>query len=161
MFSYGCSHCYEFEPIIKQWGKQQAGDVDFWFFPAVWSKAMKLYAKAFYTIDELDVAEKIHFPLFTAIEIEQKSIRNESDLANFFASYGVGKKAFTETFNSTVVEDQVRQAEERVRSYKPAGVPEVVVNGKYRVDRMRAGGQKAMLEVIDYLVEKERAALKK
>jgi thiol:disulfide interchange protein DsbA len=161
MFSYGCSHCYEFEPLIKQWGKQQAGDVDFWFFPAVWSKAMKLYAKAFYVADELDVAGKIHFPLFTAVVIEQKSIRNESDLADFFASYGVGKKAFTEAFNSTVVADQVKQAEERVRSYKPAGVPEVVVNGKYRVDRMRAGGQKAMLEVIDYLVEKERAALEK
>lgn len=161
MFSYGCSHCYEFEPIIKGWGKQQADDVDFWFFPAVWSRAMKLYAKAFYTIDELDVAGKIHLPLFTAIVIEQRSIRNESDLANFFASYGVGKKAFTEAFNSTAVEDQARQAEERVRSYKPAGVPEVVVNGKYRVDRMRAGGYQQMLEVIDYLVEKERAALKK
>jgi cyclophilin family peptidyl-prolyl cis-trans isomerase len=161
MFSYGCSHCYEFEPLIKQWGKQQAGDVDFWFFPAVWSKAMKLYAKAFYVANELDVAGKIHFPLFTAVVIDQKSIRNENDLADFFASYGVGKKAFTEAFNSTVVADQVKQAEERVRSYKPAGVPEVVVNGKYRVDRMRAGGQKAMLEVIDYLVEKERAALEK
>ncbi len=160
LFSYGCSHCYEFEPLIKQWGKQQADDVDFWFFPAVWSKSMNLYAKAFYTADELKVAEKIHLPLFTAIVIKHESIRNESDLADFFAQHGVERKAFTETFNSTSVETRANHAEERIRLYKPAGVPEIIVNGKYRVERMRAGGLTEMLAVVEYLVNKERATLK-
>jgi len=35
-------------------------------------------------------------------------------------------------------------------------VPEIIVNGKYRVDRMHAGGLKEMLAVMDYLVNKER-----
>ncbi|MCK5479899.1 MAG: thiol:disulfide interchange protein DsbA/DsbL, partial [Gammaproteobacteria bacterium] len=156
----GCSHCYEFEPLIKQWGKQQADDVDFWFFPAVWSKSMNLYAKAFYTADELKVAEKIHLPLFTAIVIKHESIRNESDLADFFVQHGVERKAFTETFNSTSVETRANHAEERIRLYKPAGVPEIIVNGKYRVERMRAGGLTEMLAVVEYLVNKERATLK-
>jgi cyclophilin family peptidyl-prolyl cis-trans isomerase/protein-disulfide isomerase len=161
LFSYGCPHCYEFEPLVKEWGKQQAGDVDFWFSPAVWSKSMELYAKAFYTARELDVEEKIHLPLFTAIVIKQKSIRNESDLADFFAQHGVDKKVFTETFNSAAVEKKARHAEERVRLYKPVGVPEIIVNGKYRVDRMRAGGLTEMLAVAEYLVNKERAILEK
>ena len=46
-----------------------------------------------------------------------------------------------------------------MRSYKPAGAPEIIVNGKYRVDRMRAGGQVEMLAVVDFLVAKERANL--
>ena len=161
LFSYGCTHCYEFEPIIKQWGKQQASDVDFWHFPAVWNESMKLYARAFYAAHEFNVAEKIHLPLFTAIVIEHKRLSNESELAVFFANYGVDKKAFTKAFNSTAVENQVKQAEARVRSYKPAGVPEIIVNGKYRIDRMRAGGQTEMLAVVDFLINKERARLKK
>lgn len=161
MFSYGCPHCYEFEPLIKAWGKQQASDVDFWFFPAVWNEPMKLYARAFYAAHELNVAEKIHLPLFNAIVIEQKTLGNESDLANFFANYGVDKKVFARAFNSTAVENQVKQAEARVRRYKPASVPEIVVNGKYRIDRMRAGGQTEMLAVADFLIHKERAMLKK
>ena len=161
MFSYGCPHCYEFEPLIKEWGSQQADDVDFWFFPAVWSASMKLYARAFYAAEELDVSEKIHLPLFNTIVIEQKSIRNESDLADFFAKHGVDKEAFIETINSTGVETRATHAEERVRLYKPAGVPEIIVNGKYRVDRMRAGGLTEMLAVTEYLVNKERATLKK
>ena len=161
MFSYGCPHCYEFDAPIKAWSKQQSGDVDFWVFPAVWNKSMELYAGAFYAARELKVEEKIHQPLFTAIVIEQKSIRNESDLAEFFAKHGVDKKAFTEALNSTAVKTRVKHAEERVRLYKPVGVPEIIVNGKYRVDRMRAGGLTEMLAVTEYLVNKERAGLKK
>jgi len=161
MFSYGCPHCYEFEPLVKGWGNDQADDVDFWYFPAVWNRPMKLYARAFYTAQELGVSDKVHMPLFTAIVIENKNIRDEVDLANFFSKYGVDKKVFSETFNSSKVNELANKAEERVRSYKPVGVPEIVVNGKYRVDRMRAGGMAEKLAVTEYLVNKERAALNK
>jgi cyclophilin family peptidyl-prolyl cis-trans isomerase len=161
MFSYGCPHCYEFEPLIDEWAKQQSSDIDFWYFPAVWNKPMKLYARAFYAARELNVAEKIHLPLFSALVVEQKNIRNESDLADFFANYGVDKNAFTEAFNSSTVENQASQAESRVSSYKPVGVPEIIINGKYRIDRMRAGGLSEMLAVAEFLINKERAMLKK
>ena len=158
MFSYGCPHCYEFETSVKGWARQQSGDVDFWVFPAVWNKSMALYAGAFYAARELNVEQKIHLPLFTAIVVEQKNIRNEADLAEFFAQHGVDKKAFTDAFNSDEVKTRVKYAEERVRLYKPVGVPEIIVNGKYRIDRMRAGGLTEMLAVADYLVKKERSS---
>jgi len=161
MFSYGCPHCYEFEPVIREWGKQQDRDVDFWYFPAVWNESMKLYARAFYAARELNVAEIIHHPLFTAVVVEQGRLSNEGELAEFFSRYGVDKKAFAEAFSSSIVDEQVKQAEARVRSYKPAGVPEIIVNGKYRVDRMRAGGQREMLAVVDFLIEEERAMQEK
>lgn len=161
MFSYGCAHCYEFEPLVKRWSKAQGKDVDFWFFPAVWNKPMKLLAKAFYVAHELNVSEKIHLSLFSKVVLEQQSVRNENDLAEFFEKHGVDKNAFSEAFNSEAVEDKVIQAESRVKKYKPVGVPEIVVNGKYRVDRMRAGGQEEMLDVVNFLVNKERAILKK
>jgi thiol:disulfide interchange protein DsbA len=161
MFSYGCPHCYEFEPVVKDWSRQQADDVDFWFFPAVWNAPMKLYARAFYTAEKLGVTAKIHDPLFTAIVPEQQSIRDEKDLSEFFAKQGVDKAAFTEAFSSPEVTTKVEYAEERVRLYKPVGAPEIVVNGKYRVDRMHAGGLVEMLAVTEFLIDKERAALKK
>jgi cyclophilin family peptidyl-prolyl cis-trans isomerase/predicted DsbA family dithiol-disulfide isomerase len=161
MFSYGCPHCFEFEPLVKNWSKQQDSDVDFWFFPAVWNKPMKLLAQAFYTAQELNVTEKIHLPLFSKVVLEQQSVRDEGDLADLFEKYGVNKKDFSQAFNSKTVTEQVVKAEQRVADYKPVGVPEIVVNGKYRIDRMRAGGQAEMLAVVDFLIKKERAALDK
>jgi cyclophilin family peptidyl-prolyl cis-trans isomerase/protein-disulfide isomerase len=159
MFSYGCPHCYEFEPMVREWSDRQAEDVDFWFFHAVWSEAMKLYARAFYTAKQLGVGDRIHAPLFTALVQEHRSIRNEADLADFFAARGVDKAAFTEAFNSDEVDQGVQYAEQRVRLYHPSGVPEIVVNGKYRVDRMHAGGLAEMLTITEFLVDRERKAL--
>jgi cyclophilin family peptidyl-prolyl cis-trans isomerase len=161
MFSYGCPHCYEFEPLIKEWSEKQSSDIDFWFFPAVWNEPMKLFARAFYTAHHLDIAKKIHLPLFRAVVVEHKNLSKESELADFFGNYGVESKIFTEAFNSTDVANQVKLAEERVSHYKPAGAPEIIVNGKYRIDRMRAGGTKEMLAVADYLVNKERITIGK
>lgn len=153
-------HCYEFEPLVKHWGSEQGSEVDFWFFPAAWSKGMKLYAQAFYAAIELGVAERIHMPLFKAIVIDQRSIRDENDMAAFFAEYGITEAAFRETFNLDKVKEQVSQAEQRVRDYQPSGVPEIVVNGRYRIDRARAGGYEGMLKVAEYLIEKERTERK-
>lgn len=161
MFSYGCPHCYEFEPFIKQWAENQAKDVDFWYFPAVWNKPMELFARAFYVAKDLNVEQKIHLPLFSAIAVEHKLIGNETELANFFAKFNVDKKAFIKAFKSKNVLTQVEQAKIRVENYKPVGVPELVINGKYRVDRMHAGGLKEMLEVAKFLINNERKLKKK
>lgn len=159
MFSYGCPHCYEFEPLINNWLKQQDSEIDFWIFPAVWNDSMKIFARAFYAAQYLNVAVKIHLPLFHKVVIEQKQLNNENQLKNFFAEYGVDKKAFTEAFNSPTVINQVKQAQARVRNYHPVGVPEIIVNGKYRIERMRAGGYKQMLNIVDFLVKKERLTM--
>lgn len=159
MFSYGCPHCYEFEPLLEHWKEQQAKDVDFWFFPAIWNEPMKVLAHAFYTAQHLNLSKKIHLPLFSALVVEQKNLSKESELADFFANYGVDKKSFTTVFNSKEVKNQTKKAEDLVLNYKPVGVPEIIVNGKYRIDRMRAGGIAEMLEVADYLIKKERSTL--
>lgn len=106
----------------------------------------------------MNVSEIIHHPLFTAIVIEHRQISNEKELEDFFARYGVDRREFNQAFNSSVVTTQVTHAEERVRLYRPMGVPEIVVNGKYRIGRMGAGGLAEMLPVLDFLVDKERKA---
>ncbi len=161
MFSYSCPHCYEFEPLIRAWSKQQDNDIDFWYFPAVWNKPMAFFAQAFYAAVDLNIEEQMHLPLFSAIVIEQKKLNTENNLADFFAKYGVDNRTFTKAFKSPAVNSRVVQAEGRVKSYKPVGVPEIIVNGKYRVDRMRAGGLKKMLAVVDFLINKERILLKR
>lgn len=159
VFWYGCIHCYHFEPLINDWKKKQADDVDFWQSPAIWNGAMKVHAQAFYTAKALGVLDKLHAPLFTSLVVERKRLANEEELAELFADYGVDKQAFSDTFKSFGVVSQVKQADARARSYKISGTPELIVNGKYRVSSGKAGGQKQMLDVVDFLVNKERQAM--
>jgi len=158
-FSYGCTHCFQIEPLLEGWRAQQPEDVEFRNFHAVWNPAMELYARAFHTAKQLGVAEAVHRRLFAAIVAEHRQLDDEHSLAEFFAEQGVDAKAFSEAWSSAAVSKEVAAAAGRTRSYNLASVPEIVVNGKYRVDPMRAGGRVRMLEVVDHLVERERALL--
>lgn len=159
VFWYGCGHCYQFEPLVSAWKKTIAADVDFWQSPAVWNANMKTHAKMFFTAKALGVMDKLHMPLFTAMNVEGKRLANPKEIAALFADYGVDAAKFDKTFNSFSVTSQVNQADARARSYKITGTPEIVVNGKYRVSARQAGTQAKMLEVVEFLVEKERALL--
>lgn len=159
VFWYGCPHCYHFEPIVKQWKKTAAADIDFWQSPAMWGGAMKEHAKAFYVAQALGVMDKLHEPLFVSLVVERKKLQNQQEIGQLFADYGVAKADFDKAYNSFSIESQVKQADARARSYKITGTPEVIVNGKYRVTAKLAGGQEKMFAIVDFLIEKERSAM--
>lgn len=159
LFWYGCSHCYTFEPMIEKWAAGLADDVDFWQSPAMWNDAMVVHARAFYAAKTLGILDKMHTPLFKALNVERRRLASEDELADFFAEHDVDREKFKKAYNSFSVTSGVRLADSRARSYKITGTPEIVVNGKYRVDAKMAGGQQQMLDIADFLVAKERAAL--
>lgn len=160
LFWYGCSHCFTFEPMLKNWAAKLDDDVDFHQVPAIWNKTMELHARAFYTANALKVLDAIHDPFFKALNVERKRLSNKDSIASFFAQYGVDKAVFDKTFTSFGINQQVKLAESRATSYRMQGTPEIVVNGKYRVAGSLAGSHESMLKVASYLVEKERAAKK-
>lgn len=159
LFWYGCAHCYTFEPMLEKWAAEVPDDVDFWQSPAMWREVMVVHARAFYAAKTLGVLDKMHMPLFKALNVERRKLASEQELADFFAEHGVDPEKFKKAYNSFSVSSGVRLADSRARSYKITGTPEIVVNGKYRVDARMAGGQKQMLKITDFLVAKERAAL--
>ncbi len=158
VFWYGCSHCFHFEPMVHAWSKKQADDVVFVQSPAMWNRVMETHARAFYTAKALDVLDKVHQPIFNAINMERNMLRDADALAELFAQHGVEREKFMKVFNSFSIDSQVRQADARARGYGIQGTPEMVVNGKFRVSTRTAGSQRNMLKVVDYLVEQERKA---
>lgn len=157
VFWYGCSHCFHFESSVQQWKKTIAEDVNFRHSPAMWNGPMEIHARAFYTAKALGVMDKLHQPLFNALNLERRALKNADEIGALFATHGVAKADFLKAFNSFGVTSQVKQADARARSYKITGTPEMIVEGKYRVSARSAGGQGKMLEVVNYLVEMERA----
>jgi thiol:disulfide interchange protein DsbA len=160
-FSYGCTNCYEMEGLLREWQRRQAGDVDFSMFHAVWNPAMALYARGYFACKKMDILGKVHSRVFKAIVLEHQQVADEHDFARLLNQYSVDEAEFLKIFRSSEVGDQVKAAESRTKQYNLGSVPEIVVNGKYRIDPMRAGGRSSMLDVVDFLVEKERALLKR
>jgi protein dithiol oxidoreductase (disulfide-forming) len=158
MFSYACVHCFAFDPSLEGWRSVAPSDVVFKRIPAIFNKDWELLAQAYYTAEVLDAVDKVHTPIFNAIHMESVDLRNPEQLAALFGKHaGVPVEQFNDTYNSFSVRSRVQQAVAKGRAYRITGVPTLIVNGKYRVDGQMAGNNTRMLEVVDYLIAKERA----
>jgi len=159
-FWYGCSHCFRFEPLIANWEAEMPADVDFVRFPAMWNALMKIHAQVYYVAEALDALEVVHDPIFNAINVEGNRLQNEKQIGDLFVKHGIDQAAFTAAFNSFSVRTKVNQAEKRMQDYEIRSTPNMIVNGKYLVTTgENVPTQVDMLEVVDFLVEKERRML--
>ena len=160
VFWYGCSHCFRFEPLIANWEATMPADVDFGRFPAMWNGLMEVHAQIYYTAEAMDALDFVHEHVFNAINIEGNRLQNEGQIGALFAKYGINEDEFAKSFNSFSVRTKVNQAKQRMQAYEIRSTPNMIVNGKYLV----ATGQSVltqadMLDVVDFLVEKERQQL--
>lgn len=158
-FSYGCPHCYQFEPMISKWKQQLPNDVEFRRTPAVWNQDYQVYAQTYYAAQALDILEEVHTPLFQAIHAERMRLNDPKRMASFFSEFGVDPVDFAKVYSSFGVRASVQQAEAKGRAYRASGVPAIIVNGKYRIEGSMAGSNREMLQVADYLIDRERKAL--
>ncbi len=160
VFSYLCIHCYSFDPAVDAWKSSQNSGVSFSRVPAVFNQAWALMAKVFYTAEGLGVGEELHEKLFKAVHVDRLNFADEDVLEDFIVrNTDLDAESFWGVFESFSVSTKVRQADAKTRAYEVTGVPTMVVNGKYRVDGKMAGGNKEMLEVVDFLVAKEQELL--
>lgn len=158
IFSYACIHCYNFDPYVSEWKKTVAEDVDFYLVPAVFNADWERLAQAYYTAEALGIVEAVHMRMFDGIHNRQEDLRDVNVVAPIFAELGgVDEADVHKVWGSFSVKGRVQQARAKLRAYKIDAVPTMVVNGKYRVGGRMAGSNRAILEIVDFLLAKERA----
>lgn len=158
-FSYGCPHCYDFEPLVGAWHAQLPEDVVFTRTPAVWNRDYQVYAQTYVTLKALGVLEKVHVPIFNAIHNDRRRLNTPQLMAEFLTGYGIDPEDFAKTYNSFGTRAALQQADSKGRAYRSTGVPAIVVNGKYRIEGTMARTNANMLRIADFLIEKERQLL--
>ena len=159
VFWFGCNHCYALESYILPWKKTLPKDVDYWKSHATWNPTLKIHARLFYSAKALGIEDKIVPGAFTAIQREGRFLTGNSELEYFFRGFGVEKEKYFSVSNSFGVNNAVKQADNRMRQWTITGVPTLIVNGKYKVSGTREVGTDRLLDVVDFLIEKERRFL--
>ena len=156
LFWYGCPHCYSLEPKLKDWKKKQSNKMEFVRIPAVFPNrpAWVLHARAYYSADLLGILDKVHGPLFAAIQKDKKRLASKAALATFFAKHGIDKATFEDTMYSFGVQMKLNRAIDLTRRYAIDGVPTLIIDGRYRTHASLTNGQAGMLKVTDYLIKK-------
>lgn len=159
IFWYGCPHCHDFEPYMDAWLETKPDDVAFIRMPGIFRQDWLAHARAFYAAEQLGVLDAVHGKLFHEIHNRGRHLNSEAELKRFFEQMGIDGNAFTEAYNSAETENRIKEALVKARRYQITGVPAVVINGKYLTSGPLAGSFERMIEVMEQLIEQERANL--
>jgi thiol:disulfide interchange protein DsbA len=156
VFSYMCPHCRNFQPYVTPWEKDLPEGVTFRRVPVSFNRSWETFARAYFTADVLDITGESHDALFAALHDERKMFRTMDDLAEFHSQFGVDADQFESTAESFPVVSAMRKSVADLGKWGVRSTPTLVIDGKYRVSPRRGGTFEEMLDVADYLIERER-----
>jgi protein dithiol oxidoreductase (disulfide-forming) len=175
VLSYGCPACYRFLPIVEQMKKQLPPQAQLVYVHASFNSAEQwpMFQRAFYTAQQLNLVDKTHEAMFRAVwghngelavsDPATNRIKTPpptiEDAAKFYAkTTGIDAKQFLAASKSFGVDMNIRRAETFMKGARVDQTPTMVVNGKYRLHVTSAGGVNELLELVNYLVQRESVA---
>jgi thiol:disulfide interchange protein DsbA len=175
VFSYGCPACNFAHTYIDALRKHLPPNAQMDFVHASFNKAEDwvVFQRAYLTAKALGIADKAHDAMFDAVwktnELAIYDANNRiksplpsiEDVARFYARFGVAPADFIATANSFTINTRMRQSDAYVKATGVDQTPTIIVNGKYRLTTVSAGGSWDKAEqLVLFLVDKESAANK-
>jgi len=176
VFSYACPVCWRFLPYADRIAKSLPPTAYMDYLPVSFNPVedFPVFQRAFYAAQALGVEAKTHDAMFKAIhspggelatyDAATNRLKNPlpdiNDIAKWYAKYGVKPADFIATADSFAVNTKMKRADALVQAYGVTGTPTMIVNGKWRYDMASAGGPEQVVQLTQYLVAREAAALK-
>jgi thiol:disulfide interchange protein DsbA len=159
VFAYTCIHCANLQPVLNQWKPNIASDVRFVYVPGVFGGISDNFARGYYAAEAMGLVEKTHDALFRAVLIE-RSFQTASieEIADWYAKQGANRDTFLSTMQSFAVTAKLNRARQFALRNGVQSTPTMIVNGKYRAVATGDRGMQGLLDTVDFLVAKERAA---
>ena len=161
VFWYDCVHSYQLETPLDEWAARQSPPVHVLRIPAAWSNTpvMLAYARLYYTLDRLGVAQQLALPVFHAVYDEQRDLTTVDAAADWAGQQGLDVDAFRAAYNSPQVAEETQDAPALREKYDVHEMPSVIVGGRYRTSPFLAqGGVPGTVPVVDYLYQRAHAA---
>jgi protein dithiol oxidoreductase (disulfide-forming) len=171
VFSYACPYCAQFNPFMQQLKKSLPANAVFDFVPAAFnpSEDWPMFQRAVCTAQTLGIFDRTHDAMFDAVwktgELavsDPKTNRLKSPLPTIedaARSYshisGVAVDKFLGASKSFAVDVKMRTDDALVVAYHVDSTPSLIINGKYRISPVSAGGMQQMVEIAKWLVAKE------
>lgn len=140
-FNYACGHCYGMEEFMSNLKKNNPS-LKVKLIPVELRDAWKIYSKAYFIGEKLNILDKSHGKIFYQIHVEKKHFNSESDMKTFFLALGVTEKDYDDVANSYWLKTQLRSAKQYSFKNKVMATPSFLVNKRYRLKNSELGSLK-------------------
>jgi thiol:disulfide interchange protein DsbA len=161
-FSFWCSHCFNFEPIVKDIKSKLADDVEFKkvhvnFMGVTSSDVQDDATKAMMVAKSLQKSDALNQAIFKYIHVSGSPITGLQDLKNIFVINGIGSDEFDKMIASFGVNSMLKMNNKLIQQYREHinSVPNFIVNGKYQATFTRDMVKDEMVDLIVFLSNKK------
>ncbi|MEY3611058.1 MAG: Thiol:disulfide interchange protein DsbA precursor [Pseudomonadota bacterium] len=155
-FWYSCPHCNQFEPAFEQWVKNAPKDVVVRRVPVAFRDDFVPQQRLYYTLEAMNLVEKMHVRVFTAIHGEKQMLNTDAAVLAWAEKQGIDKTKFAEVYKSFGVATKAKRAVQLQNDFKIEGVPSLGVAGRFYTDGSLAGSMPRALQVADALIAQTR-----
>ncbi len=158
-FAYPCPACRSFLPIINRWAEELPDNVTLSHLPVGLQPGWEVFARVYYTADVLGLGKEAHEAMFVALHDERRQFRSIEDIAEVYTAFDVDAEEFVSTSQSFAVDGRMRRNRNEIMRFGVRGTPSMIVQGKWRLSPTDFNSYEQMLAAVDYLIERELAAL--
>ena len=157
-FSYGCSHCNDFHPLVTAWAAKLPKDVVFRRVPVSFNRPpWARLASIYYALEATGNVEKLDSLVFAAVHKDRVNFDSNEAVASWATSKGADGKKIGDAMASFGVQSRLKAGDQEATRYGISGVPALAVNGRYLVNNSAAPNYGALLTLVDTVVAKVRA----
>ena len=159
-FYYACPHCFDQQPLIEDWLAVKPVDVEFRYIPALRDDKWVPLTKAFFALEKLGEAKRLHRPIYDVINFDSVNLSEEPKLFDWLARNGVDRARFIEAYNADDVKAKVDEARKLTAAYAIRTTPTLVVGGRFAVASGLAGSHHEALRMVNQFIGQVRAGQK-
>lgn len=153
-FSYGCPHCFNFDPILTKWTAAQKKDISFVRVPVSFGRPeWQALGRLHITLKAMGLSDKLDPLVFSAYHNDRVKLGDEKIRNEWLTKQGVDVKKFNDTWRSFGVDSQAKRAEQLSANYRIQGVPSLAINGRFLVE----GEGDQSLKTVDELIQRIRS----
>lgn len=132
-FAYSCIHCYNFEPLLRDWAKQLPANVVVRRTPVAFNAAFEPQQRLYYALEALGLLDTLHEKAFRAFHVDKQPLRNADAVIDWAVKQGVDKAKFSAAYNAFGTAGKMKRAVQLHNAYEVEGTPALGIAGRYYV----------------------------
>ena len=154
-FSFFCGHCFRFStstaPMLKQ---QLPASIKFrqvhTFIP---NNVTEELTKAYVLAKRLGKETDVESTLFNMIHVDKQRPTNAEDVKAMVLTAGISPASYKQ-INAFTIKATVANQSNEMRKLRVTTIPDLIVNGRYRINRPKLKSNEDLVALIQYLANK-------
>lgn len=155
-FSYGCSHCMNFEPIFERWVEAAPEDVVVHRVHVGFNKGYEPLQKIYFSLQAAGLVDELQMKVFEAFQKERIRLDKPEVFFDWVEKQGHDRKKVEAAYNSFGVASQIKQANKLQDAYQVEATPALGIAGRYYSDPGKTRGFEGLIQTTNALLERER-----